>query len=352
MLTNPSEVVPLQIARAGLADSLLADRSLPKLSLSELSLPRLRGRVGVGVVGALLRAVLCAMHNILDSVRAAGGLAPSPLGRRLTRHLERDAQGVREPAGAGDEGADLGHGPLSAAGGRRLASVRPPRTPARRLADCARLGVPGADLFHRAIYGLSTRGALGCLSNRPRHGTASGGACGRDSAGRTVARTGNPGCHRVAWRDLGGPATIQRRVGPLAGAPDRSQDRGLHVTGPDWRPVGFTVDLWVASLAVWRDPAGPFYDGSPGSRVAPHRRAAVICCGCCADDGRLLHGPVRPERRATGDHRAAPRVGHRAGNGLGNLEAGRAAWGVAAGRGRACDRCRHRSFDYFVTQSR
>src|SRR3984893_583323 len=262
MLTSPNEIVPLQIARAGLADSPLPDASL---SCSFPSPP------GEGRVGALLRAVLCAIHNILDSVRAADGLAPRPLGRGLPRDLERDAQGVREPARAGDEGADLGSRPLAAAGRCGLASVRPPGPPTRRLADCARLGLSGTDLLHHALHRLSTRGALGRLSNRPRHGPPPRGPCRGDTAGRTVARAGNPGRLRVACRDLGGPSTIQRRVGPVAGAADRRHDRRIHVPRPDWCPVGFAVDLRVASVAVLRGPPGGVYDGPPRSRVAPDR---------------------------------------------------------------------------------
>src|ERR1700716_1387604 len=167
MLTSPNEIVPLQMARGGLADSLP-----PPLG---------EGRVGV------LRAVLCAIHNILDSLRAVGGLAPRPVGRRLPRHLERDAQGVREPARAGDESADLGNGPLPAAGRGGLAPVRPPWTPTRRLAARACLGIPGADLFHRALHRLPARRTLGCLPNRSRHGPAPGGAGRPASPWRMIA---------------------------------------------------------------------------------------------------------------------------------------------------------------------
>src|SRR6266849_8785835 len=117
MLTNPNEIVPLQIARGVLEDSPSWDVSLP------LSFPP---RPGEGRVGALLRAVLCAIRNILNSVRAAGGPAPGPIGRGLPRYLERVAQGLREPPRAGDKGAQLGHGPLPAAGRCGLASIRSP----------------------------------------------------------------------------------------------------------------------------------------------------------------------------------------------------------------------------------
>src|SRR3979411_3540930 len=100
MLTSPNEIVPLQMARGALADSLL-------------------GRVGV------LRAVLCAIHNILDSLRAVGRPAPRASGGRLPRHLERHAQGVREPARPGDEGPDLGPAPLAPAGPRGRAACSP-----------------------------------------------------------------------------------------------------------------------------------------------------------------------------------------------------------------------------------
>src|SRR5438270_9937738 len=107
MLTIPNEIVPLQMARG---------------ALLVLSLPRLRGRVGEGA----LRAVVCAIPNILNSVRAVGGPASRPLGGRLPRRLERAAQGIGEPALAGNEGADLGNGPLVAAGCGGLDRDRPP----------------------------------------------------------------------------------------------------------------------------------------------------------------------------------------------------------------------------------
>jgi len=54
-------------------------------------------------------------------------------------------------------------------------SHRPPRAPIGRLAARARLGIPGADLLHRAVHRVSARRALCRLSNRPRHGAT---ACG------------------------------------------------------------------------------------------------------------------------------------------------------------------------------
>src|SRR5260370_12775764 len=148
MLTNPKETVPLQMARGPLADSPLAD-------------------VGVGV--GVVRAVGADIEKILNSVRAAGGLASGPAGSRLPRHLERVAQSVREPTRAGDAGRDLGSGNLAPCGGGRLARDRPPWTPPGRLAARARLGGPGADLFHHALDGLPARRALVRLSHRPRH---------------------------------------------------------------------------------------------------------------------------------------------------------------------------------------
>src|SRR5438309_5452155 len=262
MLTIPNEIVPLQIARGDLADSPLSDGSL-RLAFAP---PLGEGRVEVD-----LRAVLWAIDNILNSLRAVGGLAPRLVGRRLPRHLECDAQGVREPARAGDESAHLGNRPLAAAGRGGLAPVRPSWTPTRRLAARARLGIPRADLFHRALHRLPSRRTLGCLSHRPRHGPASGSAGRPASPWRTIASERRARRARVAGRHLGGPATLDCRLGALAGAADRSHDRRLHVTGPDRRPVGFAVDLRVAALAVRRNPPGGVYDGPPHSRVAPQR---------------------------------------------------------------------------------
>src|SRR6266851_2473044 len=165
MLTNPKEIVPLQMARGPLADSPLAD-------------------VGVGV--GVLRAVLSAIDNILNSVRAAGGIASGPAGSRLPRHLERVAQSVREPTRAGDAGRDLGSGNLAPCGGGRLARDRPPRTPPGRLAARARLGHPRADLFHHALDGLPAWRALGRLSHRPGHGAIAGRA-GRSAVALRLA---------------------------------------------------------------------------------------------------------------------------------------------------------------------
>src|ERR1700716_2625109 len=134
MLTNPNEMVPLQIARGARADSA---RPLPDLSLT-LSFPP---PLGEGRVGALL-AVFGAIPNIKGN--AVSGLAACPVGGRPTRCLECAAQGIGEPAFAGNQGVDLGHDPFAAAGRRGLGSVRPSRAPTRRLAARARLGIPGA----------------------------------------------------------------------------------------------------------------------------------------------------------------------------------------------------------------
>src|SRR2546430_5522746 len=115
MLTIPNEIVPLQMARGARADS------------------------------ARLRAVFGAIRNILDSLRAVGGLASRPVGGRLPRRLERAAQGIGEPPFTGDQGADLGNDRLAAAGRRRLARDRAPCAPMGGLAAGARLGIPRAD---------------------------------------------------------------------------------------------------------------------------------------------------------------------------------------------------------------
>src|SRR5207237_10219124 len=90
MLTIPKEMVPLQMARG---------------VLLILSLSRSRERVGVG---ARLGAVFGALANILDSVRAVGGLAArSPCGR-LPRRLACAPQSIGERPVAADQGARLG----------------------------------------------------------------------------------------------------------------------------------------------------------------------------------------------------------------------------------------------------
>src|SRR5260370_8128004 len=104
MLTNPKEIVPLQMARGALPDS------PPPLE---------EGSVGI------LRAVLCAIDNILNSVRAAGGIASGPAGSRLPRRLERLAQSVREPTRAGDAARDLRRGNPPPCGPTRLARYPP-----------------------------------------------------------------------------------------------------------------------------------------------------------------------------------------------------------------------------------
>src|SRR5438105_3056700 len=124
MLTIPKEIVPLQIARGARADFAGA--------LSDLSLT--------------LRAVFGAIPNILDSVRAVGGLAARSVGRGLPRRLECAAQGFGKPARVGNEGADLGNGALAAARCSGLDRDRPPGAALGGLAACHRFGVSGADL--------------------------------------------------------------------------------------------------------------------------------------------------------------------------------------------------------------
>src|SRR2546430_10900718 len=133
MLTIPNEIMPLQMARG---------------VLLVLSFPRSRGMVGGG---ARLGAVFGAIPNILDSVRAVGGLASRPVGGRLPCRLECAAQGIREPIVAGDQGADLGNHRLAAASRSGLAPDGAPRAPMGRLAPGARLGLPRTDLLHRAL---------------------------------------------------------------------------------------------------------------------------------------------------------------------------------------------------------
>src|SRR6266568_2476334 len=173
MLTIPNEIVPLQMALGVLAD-------LP-FSPSGLSLPRLRGRVGVG---GRLRAVFGAIPNIkgistasevqlgiggwLDSVRAVGGLASRPVGRRLPCGVECAAQGLGEPTFTGDPGADLGNGRLAAARRCDLVPDGAPRAPLGRMAAGARLGIPRTDLLHHALARVSSRRTLRRVSNRPR----------------------------------------------------------------------------------------------------------------------------------------------------------------------------------------
>src|SRR5438552_7652663 len=149
MLTIPNEIVPLQMALGVLAD-------LP-FSPPRFSLPRLRGRVGEG---GRLRAVLAAIPNILDSVRAVGGLASRPVGRHLPCRVERAAQGLGEPTFTGDPGADLGNGRLAAARRCDLVPDGAPRASLDRLAAGARLGIPRTDLHHHALARVSSRRTL------------------------------------------------------------------------------------------------------------------------------------------------------------------------------------------------
>src|SRR5437660_12851005 len=122
MLTMPNEIVPLQMARGARADFAGA--------LSDLSLT--------------LRAVFGAIPNILNSVRAVGGLAARSVGRGLPRRLECAAQVFGEPARAGNEGTDLGNSPLAAARCGGLDRDRPPGAAPGRLAARDHFGVPGA----------------------------------------------------------------------------------------------------------------------------------------------------------------------------------------------------------------
>src|ERR1700704_4670647 len=139
MLTNPNEMVPLQIARGARADSA---RPLPDLSLTLCFPPPL----GEGRVGALL-AVFGAIPNIKGN--AVSGLAAGPVSGRPPRCLECAAQGIGEPAFSGNEGVDLGNLGLAAADRRGVASDRPTWAPARRLAARARLGISRTDLLPR-----------------------------------------------------------------------------------------------------------------------------------------------------------------------------------------------------------
>src|SRR5438128_2478466 len=174
MLTIPNEMVPLQMARG---------------VLLVLSLPRSRGRVGVGV---RLGAVFGAIANILDSVRAVGGLAARSSCGRLPCRLECAAQGIREPTVAGDQGADLGYHRLDAASRGGLAPDRPSRAPMGGLAAGARLGIPRTDLLHRALGRLPSRRALRRLSDRPRDRATACGAGRLDAARGTASRDRSP----------------------------------------------------------------------------------------------------------------------------------------------------------------
>src|SRR6266568_430311 len=230
MLTIPNEIVPLQIALGVLAD-------LP------FSLPRLRG-----------------MGGWLDSVRAVGGLASRPVGRRLPCRVECAAQGLGEPTFTGDPGADLGNGRLAAARRCDLVPDGAPRAPLGRMAAGARLGIPRTDLLHHALARVSSRRTLRRVSNRPRDGATARGAGRPGSAGRTASHRRSPRRGRLARGNLGDQATRRRRLGPVAGAADGGDDRGLHLHRSARRPVGFSVDLRVVALAVWRDLADRLYD--------------------------------------------------------------------------------------------
>src|SRR5260370_29938415 len=138
MLTNPKEIVPLQIARGALVDSPLPD----------VALPRSRGRVGVA---ARLCAALCAIENILDSLRAVGGPASRSVGGRLPRHLERAAQSFRKSTCAGRAGAHSRNDRGAAAGRHRLALERSARAAPRGMVDRDRLGGGRANLLYHAL---------------------------------------------------------------------------------------------------------------------------------------------------------------------------------------------------------
>src|SRR3989441_3401544 len=210
MLTSPKEIVPLQIARCVRA-------AVPDL-----------GSVRVTTVPDLC-AVLCAIRNILDSLRAVGGLASRLVGGRLPRRLERAAQGIGEPPFTGDQGADLGDDRLAAAGRRRLARDRAPWAPMGRLAAGARLGIPRADLLHYAVHCVSPWRALRRLSNRPWRRATPCRAGRPASARRTAPRHRFPGRDRPAGGNLGDQATRRRGLCAVARITDGGDDRRLHL---------------------------------------------------------------------------------------------------------------------------
>src|SRR5438128_4703160 len=260
MLTIPNEIVPLQMGLGVLADPALWDFSLSPV---DLSLPRLRGRVGEGA----LLAVLGAIPSILDFVRAVGGLASRPVGRRLPCRVECAAQGLGEPTFTGDPGADLGNGRLAAA---RRCDVVPdgaPRAPLGRLAAGARLSIPRTDLLHHALARVSSWRTLRRVSNRPRDGATACGAGRPGSAGRTASHRRSPRRGCLARGNLGDQATRRRGLGPVARAADGGEDRSVHVTGPHRRPPGFTLDLWVAAVAVRCDLSDYVREGPPRPRL-------------------------------------------------------------------------------------
>src|SRR5438132_6918524 len=242
MLTIPNEIVPLQRARGFL-----------------LVPPPPRSGGGCGG-GARLGAVFGAIANILDSVRAVGGLAARSSCGRLPCRLECAAQGIGESTVAGDQGADLGDGRLAAASRGGLAPDGAPRAAMGRLAPGTRLGIPRTDLLHRALGRLPARRALRRLSDRPRDGATACGAGWPGSAGRTASHRRSPRRGRLAGGNLGDQATRRRGLGPMARAADGGDDRGVYLHRSAWRPVGFTVDLRVVALAVWRDLADRLYD--------------------------------------------------------------------------------------------
>src|SRR2546423_11481562 len=241
MLTIPNEIVPLQMARGARADS------------------------------ARLRAVFGAMPNILDSVRAVGGLASRPVGGRLPCRLECAAQGIGESTVAGDQGADLGDGRLAAASRGGLAPDRAPGAPMGRLAAGARLGIPRTDLLHRALGRLPARRTLRRLSDRPRDRATACGAGRLAAARRTASRDRSPRGGRLAGGNLGDQATRRGGLGAVARAADGSDDRGVHLVGPDRRAGGVALDLRVASLAVRCGVPGGFYEDSSRSALAADR---------------------------------------------------------------------------------
>src|SRR3989442_9403896 len=149
MLTSPNEIVPLQIARGARAAAVAVLRSACAAAVPDL------------------RAVRCAIPNIkgisidagspwdwgwLHCVRAVGGLASRPVGGRLPRHLECAAQGIGEPAFAGNEGDGVGNRPLAAAGRGGLARNRPTRAPTGGLVSPAGLSGARHPLLSHALH--------------------------------------------------------------------------------------------------------------------------------------------------------------------------------------------------------
>src|SRR3979411_3129261 len=148
MLTMPKEIVPRQIARGARVPAPSDLRSVRARAGRDLcavfgAIPNIKGiTIGAGAPRE---------SGWLDSLRAPRGPAPRPCRGGLACLLERAAEGVGESPLAGGKGRHLGDASIAASGGRGVVPNRPARAPTGRLVARPGLGIPGADLLHRAV---------------------------------------------------------------------------------------------------------------------------------------------------------------------------------------------------------